>query len=62
MISMPYWQCRERSTQILHRLIGDEIPLDRLGEMVAEAFNFPAPLAKVDDNVYCLELRPDAGV
>lgn len=53
LLAMPL---AERSTQILHRLIGDEIPLDRLGEMVAEAFNFPAPLTKVDDNVYCLEL------
>ncbi|GAB3011225.1 threonine synthase [Bowmanella dokdonensis] len=46
----------ERSSEILSRLIGSEIPRNRLDDMVATAFNFPAPLAKVEDNVYCLEL------
>ncbi|GAA0341655.1 threonine synthase [Bowmanella denitrificans] len=53
LLAMPL---AERSSEILHRLIGDEIPKARLAELVTNAFNFPAPLAEVEDNVYCLEL------
>ncbi|GGO68692.1 threonine synthase [Bowmanella pacifica] len=53
LLAMPL---AERSAEILHRLIGDEIPKARLAELVTNAFNFSAPLAKVEDNIYCLEL------
>lgn len=46
----------ERSIEILHSLIGDEIPLDVLAGIVERAFIFDAPLVKVTDNVYSLEL------
>ncbi|MDG6894486.1 threonine synthase [Volucribacter amazonae] len=46
----------ERSQRILARLIGDEIPAEQLNQMVENAFTFPAPVAKVVDNIYALEL------
>tara|TARA_R110000772_G_scaffold47880_8_gene109231 strand:- start:627 stop:1910 length:1284 start_codon:yes stop_codon:yes gene_type:complete len=45
-----------RSVEILSKLIGDEIPRDRLQGIVERAFAFDAPLVKVTDNVYSLEL------
>ena len=44
----------ERSGKILRHLIGDEIP--NLEELVANAFAFGAPVARVDDRTYALEL------
>ena len=46
----------ERSQQILGALIGDELPRETLNKMVANAFTFPAPLARVNDDIYALEL------
>lgn len=46
----------ERSQKILAALIGDEIPMDKLAQMVKNAFTFPAPVAKVADHIYALEL------
>ena len=46
----------ERSQKILGALIGDEIPQAQLAQMVRNAFTFPAPVAKVEDNIYALEL------
>ncbi|OBY54013.1 threonine synthase [Aggregatibacter aphrophilus] len=46
----------ERSQKILGALIGDEIPQAQLEQMVRNAFTFPAPVAKVEDNIYALEL------
>lgn len=46
----------ERSHRILSALIGEEIPSEALNAMVKNAFTFPAPLAKVNDDVYALEL------
>ncbi len=46
----------ERSVAILKHLISDELSQEKLQEMVATAFSFPAPLAKVADNTYALEL------
>lgn len=44
-----------RSQKILRHLIGaDEMP--NLEAIIADAFNFKAPLVKADDNCYCLEL------
>jgi len=45
-----------RSSAILSHLIGDEIAPGTLAEMVGQAFAFPAPLAKVNDSTYALEL------
>ena len=46
----------ERSQKILGALIGNEIPQAQLEQMVRNAFTFPAPIAKVEDNIYALEL------
>ena len=46
----------ERSQKILGALIGEEIPQAQLEQMVRNAFTFPAPIAKVEDNIYALEL------
>lgn len=46
----------ERSQKILSALIGDELPQETLNAMVKNAFTFPAPLAKVNDDLYALEL------
>ena len=46
----------ERSVAILKHLIGDELSQEQLQQMVGTAFSFPAPLAKVADNCYALEL------
>ena len=46
----------ERSQKILGALIGEEIPQAQLAQMVRNAFTFPASVAKVEDNIYALEL------
>ena len=46
----------ERSQKILGALIGEEIPQAQLAQMVRNAFTFPVPVAKVEDNIYALEL------
>ena len=46
----------ERSQKILGALIGEELPKATLDEMVKNAFTFTAPLEKVEDNIYALEL------
>ncbi len=46
----------ERSVAILKHLIGDELSQEQLSTMVGTAFSFPAPLAKVAENCYALEL------
>ena len=37
-------------------LIGDELPLETLAQLVRTAFCFPAPLVKVSERQYALEL------
>ena len=46
----------ERSQKILGTLIGEELPKATLDAMVKNAFTFTAPLEKVEDNIYALEL------
>lgn len=46
----------ERSQKILTALIGEELPQETVNAMVKNAFTFPAPLAKVNDDIYALEL------
>jgi threonine synthase len=53
LLAMPFV---ERSVEILSALIGDELPRDTLRGIVERAFVFPAPLVKVTDNIYSLEL------
>ncbi len=42
--------------KILGALIGEELPKATLDAMVKNAFTFTAPLEKVEDNIYALEL------
>ena len=46
----------ERSIRVLQQLMGDELPHDLLSKIVSTAFQFGAPLVKVTDNIYSLEL------
>ncbi len=45
-----------RSTEILSALIGDELSREQVHGLVDTAFQFPAPINKVKDGVYALEL------
>ncbi|MCK6262428.1 threonine synthase [Vibrio sp. ZSDE26] len=45
-----------RSAKILSALIGDELSKEVVKGLVAEAFQFPAPIKQVKDGVYALEL------
>ncbi|MBF9001565.1 threonine synthase [Vibrio nitrifigilis] len=45
-----------RSAKILSALIGDELPAEKVYELVNNAFQFPAPIKQVKDGVYALEL------
>lgn len=45
-----------RSSKILSALIGDELPADKIRAMVDCAFQFAAPIVKVKEGVYALEL------
>ncbi|EOX4256982.1 threonine synthase [Vibrio cholerae] len=45
-----------RSSKILSALIGDELPADKIRAMVDSAFQFAAPIVKVKEGVYALEL------
>ncbi|MGF7452900.1 threonine synthase [Pasteurella bettyae] len=46
----------ERSQKVLATIIGDEIPTQTLNNAIKNAFTFPAPLVKVMNNIYALEL------
>jgi threonine synthase len=46
----------ERSIRILKQLIGDELQDELLSKIVTTAFQFGAPLVKVTENIYSLEL------
>lgn len=45
-----------RSSRILSAFIGDEMPDAEVAARVKAAFNFPAPVRKITENVACLEL------
>lgn len=45
-----------RSSKILSALIGDELSKEQVTELVENAFQFPAPINKVKESVYALEL------
>jgi threonine synthase len=46
----------ERSAEVLSHLMDGELSVDTLKGMVGEAFTFEAPIVKVDQRTYCLEL------
>lgn len=45
-----------RSSKILSALIGDELTVEQVNQLVSAAFQFPAPIKSVKDGVYALEL------
>ncbi len=45
-----------RSALILSHLIGDELSQDEISDIVNHAFNFPAPVESITDNIKTLEL------
>ncbi|PSW19006.1 threonine synthase [Photobacterium sanctipauli] len=45
-----------RSSKILSAFIGEELAAETVGQMVGNAFQFPAPVEKVTDDVFALEL------
>jgi threonine synthase len=45
-----------RSSAILHAVIGEELSLADINDMVVKAFTFPAPLVAVTEEISCLEL------
>ncbi|CED58857.1 Threonine synthase [Moritella viscosa] len=46
----------DRSRVILQSLIGDEFSEQELHDIIASAFNFPAPVTKISDKISALEL------
>jgi threonine synthase len=46
----------ERSQSIMKHLVGDEMSPALIDELIENAFSFPAPLVKVKQSIYCLEL------
>ncbi|MCG1034830.1 threonine synthase [Polaribacter sargassicola] len=46
----------EIAYEAIKQFVGDEIPADKLKEIVAETVSFDFPLVKVDDNIASLEL------
>ncbi|GJQ64246.1 MAG: threonine synthase [Melioribacteraceae bacterium] len=46
----------EIGLEVLKDYIGDEIPEAKFGDIVKDAFNFPAPVKHLYDNYYILEL------
>mgnify|MGYP000701740866 FL=1 len=46
----------EIAYQVIKQFVGDEIPTEKLKEIIAETVSFDFPLVKVDDNIASLEL------
>jgi len=46
----------EIAFHVAGNLIGDDIPADDLKAIIDDAINFPAPVVKLEDNVFVLEL------
>ncbi|PWK67678.1 threonine synthase [Mucilaginibacter oryzae] len=46
----------EIAFKVAKNLLGDSIPTDDLKALIEDAINFPAPIVKLQDNVYVLEL------
>src|ERR1700761_3264078 len=46
----------EIAFRVAQNLLGDDIPADDLKAIIYDAINFYAPIVKLEDNVYVLEL------
>jgi threonine synthase len=46
----------EIAYEVIKQFVGDEIPTEKLKEIIKETVSFDFPLAKVDDNIAALEL------
>lgn len=46
----------EIAFEVANAFLKDEIPAEDLREIISQAFDFDAPLVKLSDNLYCLEL------
>ncbi|MDD3147654.1 MAG: threonine synthase [Candidatus Riflebacteria bacterium] len=46
----------ERSQEILAAWLSDEIPENRLNQLVSRAFSFPVPVVRVEERLFSLEL------
>ncbi len=53
LLALPF---AERSAELLSAIIGDELPLEELKAIMADAFSFPAPVVPVTEQIGCLEL------
>lgn len=53
---LPEMDFAEIAFRVSRHLIGDEIPAEELRELTAEAINFPAPVVRLDEHKYILEL------
>lgn len=53
LLDLPF---NERSAKILSAIIGNELSDTKISQLVNDAFQFPAPINKVKDDVYALEL------
>ncbi|MDP5104933.1 MAG: threonine synthase, partial [Polaribacter sp.] len=47
---------QEIAFEVIKQFVGDEIPAEKLKEIVAETVSFDFPLVNVDDNIASLEL------
>jgi len=47
---------KEIAFEISNCLIGEDVPADELRKIIIQAIDFEAPLVRVTDNIYCLEL------
>ena len=53
---LPRLSMADMAVQVMQAYIGDEIPAQDLEPLVRDAFNFDAPLVRVSENIYALEL------
>ena len=54
--SISKFSIREIGIEVAKQFVGDEIPLNDLKEIVADAISFDAPLVELDENISVLEL------
>lgn len=54
--ALPTMSLSRIAFEVSKALLGDEIPPSRLETLVADAFNFQAPVLEVAENIYALEL------
>jgi threonine synthase len=47
---------QEIAFEVIKQFVGDEIPAEKLKEIVAKTVSFDFPLVKIDHNIACLEL------